>query len=77
MWRVEWNRGCNPYIVAANQGRVLAIDNTLDIGVSELHLWPAHYLVVGHSIRSIQQYYHECCSVDIILARFVHRSHQP
>ena len=72
MWRVERNRGCNPYTVAANQGRVLAVDNTLDIDISELHLWPAHHLIVGHPIRGIQQYYHKCCSVDISLALFVH-----
>ena len=73
---MERNRGGNQYAVATNQGRVLAVSNSLDIDVLELYLWPAHHLVIDHPIRGVQQYYHECCSVDIILAIFLHGSHQ-
>ena len=51
---MERNRGRDQYAMAANQGRVLAINNSLGIDIPELHLWPAHHLVIGHPIRGIQ-----------------------
>ena len=50
MWRVEWNWGCDQYIVAANQGRVFTVDDTLGIDILGLHLRLAHHLVIGHPI---------------------------
>ena len=73
---MERNRGRDQYTMAANQGRVLAINNSLGIDIPELHLWPTHHLVTGRPIRGIQQCHHEHCSVNTSLAIFFHQSHE-